>query len=140
MADNKAVYRRFMEEVILGGNLDLIDDLVDEKFVEHEVLAPGIPEGREGLHAWVEMMRTGVPDVRIDIEDMVEDGDNVWARFRVRGTHTGEFLGLPPTGKPFEITGIDIVKFQDGRAVEHWGVTDTASMLMQIGVLEAPQA
>lgn len=140
MASYKQLYRRFIDEVMVGGNIDLIDELVAEKFVEHEQGPPGLPEGREGLHAWLTTMHAAFSDLGASIEDMVEDGDTLWVRARMRGTHTGEFLGIPATGKPFEIDAIDIVRFQDDRAVEHWGVTDTASLLMQIGALATPTA
>lgn len=140
MASYKQLYRRFIDEVMVGGNLEVIDDLVGEKFVEHEEGLPGLPEGREGLRATMQAMLEGFSDIGVSIEDMVEDGDTIWARLRLRGTHTGDFMGVPATGKPFEIGAIDVVRFQDGKAVEHWGVTDLAALLMQIGVLTPPAA
>lgn len=133
MSENTANYRRFIDEVLVGGNVDLVDELADPKFVEHEELPPGVPEGREGVKSFVQVYHQGFSDIGAEVEDMVEDGDTVWVRMRMRGTHTGEFLGIPPTNKSFEITAIDVVRFQDGKAVEHWGVTDMASLLMQLG-------
>lgn len=140
MSENTTSFRRFMEEVLVGGDVDLVDELADPKFVEHEELPPGVPQGREGIKGFVQLYHQGFSDIGAEIQDMVEDGDTVWVRWTMRGTHTGEFLGIPPTNKAFEITVIDIVRFQDGKAVEHWGVTDTARMLTQLGVMPEPGA
>lgn len=140
MSENTRNYRRFVDEALIGGDVSVVDELADPKFVEHEELPPGVPEGREGVKAFVQMYHQAFSNIGAEIQDMVEDGDNVWARFTMRGTHTGDFMGIPATNKSFEITAMDCVRFQDGKAVEHWGVTDTASMLMQLGVMPEPQA
>lgn len=135
MGQNTTLYRRFVEEVLVTGNVDLVDEFVDAKFVEREQMPPGIPEGIEGVKAWISMWHTAFSDPQAEIEDICEDGDKVWARTTFRGTHTGDFLGIPATGKQVEFGGMDCVRIIDGKAVEHWGVTDVAAMLMQLGVL-----
>ena len=75
------------------------------------------------------------PDLTFSAEDMIAEGDKVAVRFTMRGTHKGEFMGVPATGKQFEVSGIDIVRFAGGKAVEHWGVTDTMAMMQQLGAV-----
>lgn len=140
MSQNRARLRRLVHEVLAGGNLDLVDELVHEKFVEYGSFPLQIPDGREGLKAWIATLHQGFSDIGAEIEDLVEDGDTVWARVRIHGIHTGEFLGIPPTDKPFEINTLDVIRFQDDKAVERWGVTDTTSLLIQLGVMRRPAA
>lgn len=131
--DNKALCSRFYQEAINGGNLELIDELVAEDFVDHEE-APGLEPNREGLKKFFAMMRTAFPDLKIDVEFMLADGDKVAAYLTMSGTHSGEFMGMPPSGKKFSIPTVDIVRFADGKAAEHWGVTDVLTMMQQLGV------
>jgi steroid delta-isomerase-like uncharacterized protein len=135
----KALNKRFNEEVFNQKDIGTFEELVAEDIVDHEVL-PGLPEGREGVRAFLNMVWTAFPDLSATIEDEAVEGDRVWSRTRMRGTHKGEFMGIPATGKPVDIESIDIVRVRDGRAVEHWGVTDMAGLMMQLGVLEPPPA
>lgn len=139
MSDIQAVMRRMYGEMFSEGNVDLIDELVHEDFVEHEELPPGIPPGREAPKAMVAMMRTAFPDFRADVEEMLQDGNKVVARVRFSGTHQGEFMGIPATGNAFDISVIDIIEFRGDKAVAHWGLMDTAKMMEQLGVGGPPQ-
>ena len=134
MSDNKAVMRRTYEELFSQGNLDVIDELLADDFVEHEELPPGIPPGKDAPRALVSMMRSAFPDFRATVEEMLEDGDKVIVRARFSGTHEGEFMGIPATGKKFDIAVIDILEFRDGKGVAHWGVMDMAGMMQQLGI------
>ena len=82
-------------------------------------------------------MRSAFPDFRIDVEDMLAEGDKVAVRIVLSGTHQGEFLGMPGSGRRFSAAGIDIVRVRAGQVVEHWGVTDTLGMMQQLGALPA---
>jgi steroid delta-isomerase-like uncharacterized protein len=134
MSDNKATMLRVYEEVFSQGDLDLLDELLADDFVEHEELPPGIPQGKEAPRALMSMMRGAFPDFRVAVEEMLEDGDKVITRARFSGTHEGEFMGIPATGKRFDIAVIDIIEFRDGKGVAHWGVMDMAGMMQQLGI------
>jgi steroid delta-isomerase-like uncharacterized protein len=138
MSDNKAVMLRLYEEVFTQGNIDLMDEIVADDFVEHEELPPGIPQGKEAPRALMTMMRGAFPDFHAAVEEMLQDGNKVITRARFSGTHEGEFMGIPPTGKRFDIPVIDIVEFRDGKAIAHWGVMDMAGMMAQLGVSGSP--
>lgn len=134
MSDNKATMMRVYEEIFSQGDLDLIDELLADDFVEHEELPPGIPPGKGSPRALVAMMHGAFPDFHVTVEEMLQDGDKVITRARFSGTHQGEFMGIPPTGRTFDIAVIDIVEFRDGKGVAHWGVMDQAAMMQQLGV------
>ena len=134
MPDNKATMSRIYEEVFSQGDLGLIDELLADDFVEHEELPPGVPQGKGAPRAMMTMMRGAFPDFHARVEELLEDGDKVIARVRFSGTHQGEFMGIPATGKRFDIAVIDIIEFRDGKGVAHWGVMDMAGMMEQLGV------
>ena len=127
---NKAIMRRIYDEVFSKGNLAVVDELVVKDVIEHE---EG-PQGSEGLKQTVTMFRTAFPDLQFSVEDMIAEGDKVVSRITMRGTHKGEFMGIPATGKTITVQAIDIIRFANGKAVEHWGVTDSAAMMEQLGV------
>src|SRR4051794_36614029 len=109
---NKLLLEDFYEEVVNRDNFDLIDELLSESFTEHEEF-PGLGSGREGVKEFFRMFKTAFPDAKFTPEQMIAEGDVVMARVKVRGTHQGEFMGVPATGKPIEVQAIDIVKFKD---------------------------
>ena len=137
MADNKALAKRFIDEVFNQGNLATIDELVDDGFVEHEEF-PGISRDKAGLATFVTTLRDAFPDINFEIVAMAADGDEVWIHNISRGTHKGEFMGVPATGNSIEVAAIDRVRVRDGRMVEHWGVTDVMTMMQQLGVVPGP--
>jgi steroid delta-isomerase-like uncharacterized protein len=133
--DNKMAARRFVDEVVGQGNLDVIDELVAEDFVEHQEF-PGLPtRGPEAVRANIGLFLAAFSDLDITVEDVIAEGDAVVMRQTMRGTHTGEFMGIPATGKSFEIQAIDIVRMRDGKATEHWGLTDDTAMMQQLGMM-----
>jgi steroid delta-isomerase-like uncharacterized protein len=129
----RSTARRFFQEVVSQGRLDVIPELVAEDFVEHETM-PGAPEGREAVSWFVAAFRSGVPDLRAEVDDLIVEGDKLVARSTWSGTQQGELFGMPATGKRFTMDVIDIVRFDGGKAVEHWGVTDVAGMMQQVGL------
>jgi hypothetical protein len=98
-----------MQEVVSEGRLDVISELVAEDFVEHETM-PGMPEGREAVGWFVTGFRSGVPDLRAEVDDLIAEGDKLAVRSTWSGTQEGELFGMPATGKRFAITVIDIVR------------------------------
>ena len=134
----KARTRQFYEEVINAGAIDRVDEFCTEDFVDHEEF-PGIPPNREGVKQFFSMMRSAFPDFHMEIEDILVEGDRAAIRFRMTGTHEGEFMGIAPTHKRIDITGSDFLRIVDEeRAAEHWGVTDTMTMMQQLGAVPAP--
>jgi steroid delta-isomerase-like uncharacterized protein len=130
----KLLAKRFYEEVLNGGDLSAIDELVADDFVEHEEFA-GIPANKEGLRDWVALMRTAFPDLVVSVNQMMAGGDEIWVHMTMRGTQDGPLPHIPPTGRAVEISAFDRVRVRDGKAVEHWGVTDNLALLEQLGQL-----
>jgi steroid delta-isomerase-like uncharacterized protein len=134
--ENKALMRRLYDEVVNAHDLNLLDELVADDFVEHEAF-PGLPTtGPEAPRAAFEMFLAAFPDLRFTPDDVVAEGDKVATRLTMSGTHQGEFMGIPATNKSFSVQAIDIVQFRDGKAIAHWGVTDQAAMMEQLGLAD----
>src|SRR3954451_20715055 len=134
---NKDTMRRFYD-AISGGNTSIVDEMLAEDFVEHDEF-PGIPQSREGVKQFFDMSRAGFPDLTMRVLHLVEEGDVCVGHGLFEGTHEGEFMGVEPTGRRVSVPIADVVRFgDDGRAVEHWGVTDTGMMLQQLGVVPEP--
>lgn len=124
---NRALVQRFYDEVISGGNMAALDELVADDFIEHG--APSsLPPGREGFRLFVGGLRSAFPDFRWTVDDLIVAGDKVVARGRGRGTHQGEFMGVPGTGKPAEWTAIHIFRVADGRLRERWAELDVTGL------------
>jgi predicted ester cyclase len=118
--------------------LDAAEDLFAPDFVSH-TLPPGLPPGRAGVRIWYEMLRAAFPDLIVEIDELVSAGDRAATATTLRGTHTGELMGIAPSGRSVAVTGIDIVRVADGRIVEHRGLTDTVGLLRQISAGEEPE-
>ena len=129
---NKAVVRRFNQEVIAEGNLESFSELMDERFVNRS--APeGMNNGPDGMiYFFNEILRPAMPDVRVTIHQQVVEGDLVTTRKTIGGTHTGTLLGIPATGREINIDVIDIVRVKDGKYFEHWGITSLPEVLLQL--------
>jgi len=116
-------------------DLDGFLDLVADDMIEHEELPfPDAPKGKAGVGALFQSMFDAFPDFEMTAEDTIVEGDRVVIRVTARGTHQGEFMGIPPTGKRIEVPLIDISRIRDGKIVEHWGVMDSGVMMQQLGV------
>jgi steroid delta-isomerase-like uncharacterized protein len=120
-------------------DLALIDEIIAPDFASHSA-PPGIPPGREGVRQWIMLFRHAFADLYANIEDVIIEGDKVVMRFLGGGTQTGEFFGIPPTGKRAVLTGINILRIANGQIVEHWGNSDDLGFLQQLGVIPLPQA
>jgi steroid delta-isomerase-like uncharacterized protein len=131
---NKVAMLRIYEEIFGQGNLVAVDELIAADVVEHEEF-PGMVPGREGFKQLVAGLRAAFPDLQLVEHDMIAEGDKVAARFVMRGTHRGPFMGVGATGKQVTVTGTEIVRFAGGKAVEHWGTTDALGLMQQLGAL-----
>jgi len=137
---NKTVMRRIYEEFWNQGNFAALDELVSPDYVLHVPTPPGAPSGREGLQWVIQMYRTALPDVQVQVEDQIAEGDKVLTRITIQGTHQGQFMHLPPTNKEVTITAMVVTRFKDGRNVEGWAELDRFGLMQQLGVIPAPQA
>jgi steroid delta-isomerase-like uncharacterized protein len=137
---NADTMRQFYDRVN-AGDIDGFAALIADDLIEHEEVE-GLPQTKEGVIQFFEMFRAAFSDLRMEAEDVIESGDRAWARIRMTGTNDGEFMGMPATGKPVDFQAVDMVRFNDdGTAAEHWGVTDTMTMMQQLGVVpEGPPA
>jgi len=127
---------RMFNEIINEGNLEVADELFAEDYVDHGPM--GDMAGRETFKSMVAQWRAAVPDVHCELSHVIVEGDTAGWVVHTTGTHTGEGLGFPPTGKGFETVSANIGVFRDGRAVEHWAEQGMFPMLVQLGVMPAP--
>src|SRR5262245_3188805 len=136
MAEGTGLIARFYEDVIGKGQMSLIDDLTTDDLVDHEEGLPGQPAGREGVKFFVNAMREAFPDISVKtIEPTLTDGNLEAARAVLTGTHRGELLGVAATERAVEIETLDIIRVEDGKVAEHWGVTDVMSLMQQLGAI-----
>jgi steroid delta-isomerase-like uncharacterized protein len=133
--ENKAVVRRFLEEVFSKGNLELVDDLFAPNYVLHDPAVQGEVRGPEGIKQYVDMYRSAYPDTRFTIEDQIAEGDKVVTRWTGRGTHQGELMGIPPTGQEVTVTGIEFDRVSGGKLEETRVNYDALGMMQQLGVI-----
>jgi steroid delta-isomerase-like uncharacterized protein len=134
--DHTSSIRR-LYDLINAGDIDGFGRQVADDFVEHAEV-PGIPPTKAGVVQYFRILIAAFPDLRMDVEDVIASGDKAVARVRVTGTHKGEFLGMPATGKSAAVNLIDITRFGDDRlAREHWGVSDQLALLQQLGAIPA---
>jgi steroid delta-isomerase-like uncharacterized protein len=132
--ENKAIYRRFVEEVVNSGHFDVVDQLYAPDYVDHAA-PPGAPAGTAGVKAVMGMFRTAFPDVHFTIVQMVGEGDMVGTYVTGEGTQNGPFMGFPPSGKHVRWASTGFFRVRDGRIVEHWGVPDLLGIMTQIGAI-----
>ena len=132
---NIAATRRLIAEGFTLGNLAVCDELISPDALEHQ---RGLKPGIEGAKDTIRTLHTSFSDFELTILDVVASEDTVWIRNRATGVNTGEVFGRPATGRPFDITVIDIIRFADGKMVEHWGVPDQLGVLIQLGLFGRP--
>jgi predicted ester cyclase len=128
--DNKAVVRACFENASQG-NFDALDEIVTADYVVH----PEEARGPEGLKEMVEGYRSALSGLRVTIDQQFTERDYVATRYTISGTHDGELMGTPPTGKEVAFTGITISRCEGGRIAEEWEITDTVGLLGQVGAL-----
>jgi len=134
MQDNKAVSRRFFEEVWNGGDMDALQQLAAADIVLHD-RDEGDFRGLEAARALVSSYRTAFPDLRFAIQEQIAEGDKVATLWKATGTHRGELMGIPPTEKHSTTTGITLDRIADGKIAESTGVWDALGLMQQLGVL-----
>ena|SRR5215831_19630806 len=133
--ENKALVRRFIEEVWNRGNLSLADQLISANYLHHDNATPDFGPGPEGEKKRAGLYRTAFPDLRFTIEDMVAEGETVTSRWSSHGTHRGPLSGIAPTGKTVTISGITINRLAGGKIVEGWVIWDALGMLQQLDLV-----
>src|SRR5262249_54176659 len=127
-AENKALVRRWYDEVLNGADLAVVDDVVAADLVFN-----GQPIGRAGIAQAAAWVHSIFPDLQVTVEDVVADGDRVVTRFSARATHRGEFMGIPPTGRTVTLRGVHVDRVQGGRIAERWETVDLLALLRELG-------
>jgi len=134
--ESKTIVRRLLEEP--WTDLDVVDELVDAGYVGYDPSLPEPLRGPQGFKDNVSMFRSGFSDARITVDDQIAEGDTVASRWTGRGTHDGELMGVPPSGKQVTVSGLVVSRVANGKVVEEWVNWDTLGMLQQIGAVPAP--
>jgi steroid delta-isomerase-like uncharacterized protein len=132
--NNKALARRWLDEVWNKGDLSLIDELIAPNYVLHDPMRPGL-KGRTGIKESIATFRIAFPDIHFTIEAQIAEGEQVVTRYIVQGTHLGPLMEIPATGKQGTITGIDIYRITNEQIEEAWTNWDTLGLLQRIGVI-----
>ncbi|HEY7970329.1 MAG TPA: ester cyclase [Candidatus Limnocylindrales bacterium] len=133
--DNKAIVRRFVDEIFVQGRKDTVDELLADDFVAHTWPSTGHP--RDDLKAAIDRTSGALQDPVFMIDDLIAEGDRVAARITTAATQVGTFMGMPPSGKRYEIGEIHIFRLRDGKVVEHWHQLDQMGMMRQLGAMPA---
>jgi steroid delta-isomerase-like uncharacterized protein len=132
--DTLSLARDYYLKALNTGRFDRLDTLLTEDFADHETMI-GIRPTRDGLKTKYGLLRAGFSDFAFAVEDLVSDRDRVAVRVTVSGTHDGDFMGRPPTGRRLGVASVGIFRVADGRLAEHWGVFDQFGMLGQLGAM-----
>lgn len=136
--DIKKLNHYFYDEVFRRQHVDAIDDLLTDDFVEH-VPAPGQATDRAGSKSFIAHMLQAFPDLDFEIENEIAEGDTIAVVGRMMGTHSGEFLGVPASGRRVDVTVMDTSRVRDGKFCDHWGLVDVPTLMEQVG-MAAPTA
>ena len=131
--DNKVIAHRLIREFSNEKKLKVVDELFTEDFVNHSP-CPGYASDREGLKKFITVFHSAFPDMITTIDDLITEENKVVIRMTGRGIHTGDLMGIPPTGKQVCVTSISIISIVDGKVAERWNITDILSLLQQLGV------
>ena len=131
-AANKTLVRRFYKEVYVDWNMALVDEVVSPRFTSHDWPEDG-PSGPLAFRDYYAAIRAAVPDARYEVDDLIAEGDRVVVRWRLLGTHEGDFGGIAPTGKAIALKGIAIYRLDSGMLMERWVVSDLHGLLEEIG-------
>lgn len=134
-AENKALARRVFEQMFNEGNLDVADELFAPGYVDHDPSLPQDVHGPEGFKEYVGMYRAAFPDLHVQIEDQLAEGDRVATRWTGTGTHNGELAGIIPTGKRVTLPGMEIVRIANGKLIEGWEGYDSGTLMRLLGVM-----
>ena len=128
---NRELVRRLHRDLLASGDLAVLDRFFAEDFVSHN-MPPGFPQGREGVRLFFEALRDGLSEVEVTVDELVAEGDRVAVATTTTGRHTGALMGFEPSGRTVSFAGLDMVRIEDGRIVEHRGLTDTVGLLRQL--------
>jgi steroid delta-isomerase-like uncharacterized protein len=129
------VARRLADDVFSRGDLAVFDEIFAETYLNHNIPVPGIPGTKAGFRQLVEATRAAFPDLKVDVQDIIAEGDLVVFHDRVKATSEGEFFGVPASGKPLEWTEIHFLRAADGQITEHWTNFDQLGILTQLGAI-----
>jgi predicted SnoaL-like aldol condensation-catalyzing enzyme len=135
--ENKALARRWFEDLFNAGNLEVADEIIAPEHVNHDPTLADIPPGPEGQEQ-VNLYRGAFTNVHISVEEQLAEGDKVVTRWSASGTHQGELMGVAPTGNQVTITGLTINRLSDGKIAESWSNYDALGMMQQIGAIPEP--
>lgn len=130
-AAHKGVVRRFYKEVFADWNMALVDEVVSPQFRSHD-WPEGGPTGPPAFRDFYAAIRSALPDARYEVDDLIAEGDKVVVRWRLLGTHKGDFRGIAPTGRAIALKGIAIYRVKDGKLMERWVVSDLHGLLEEI--------
>lgn len=137
--ENKALVRRWFEEVFNQQDFDVAEEIVAQDHVDHDPTLPDTPSGPEGVKQSVSLYHGAFPDAHITVEDQIAEGDLVATRWTGRGTHQGDLMGVPPGGNRVTVAGITINRISGGKIVESWDSYDALGMMQQVGAIPAPE-
>jgi steroid delta-isomerase-like uncharacterized protein len=132
---NKQLVNDFIQELFSTGDLDAVDRYLDPHFVNHDPPFPGAPEGPEGMRKAAAMFHQALPDWHSDVDQLIAETDIVVERFTASGTHNGELMGAPPTGKTVTLRGVNIFRIEGEKIVERWGRLDELGLLRQLDLI-----
>jgi steroid delta-isomerase-like uncharacterized protein len=136
-SEAKILVRQFYEEIINNARFDRLDQILGPKIIWHDPLLPtGEVRGIESFKNVLEMFRSAFPDLHITVEDQIQENEQVVTRFCIQGTHEGDLMRVPATGQRFKVSGISIIRFDHGRAVEEWIEEDGLGLMRQLGVVK----
>ena len=130
--DLTKINEHFYDEVFRHRNVSALDELLTDDFVEH-IPVPGQDPGRQGAKDFIGQLLQAFPDLDLEIERQIVQGDTVAAVVRLEGTHQGEFLGVPPSGRKVSIKVMDMIRVRDGKLCDHWGLADFGGLMAQQG-------
>jgi predicted ester cyclase len=129
--ENKAISRRYVEEIPNQGNLQVADEIFD-RYIAHQPDGSTLDRGPEDVKCFTREWLSAFPDIRISIDEQIAEGDTVVNRITIRGTHQGDFRGMAPTGKEIELKGVTTFRFSpEGKVVESWDSYDQLSLMRQ---------
>lgn len=132
--ENKAIVRRLVEEFQDGHRLEVGEELVADDFIDRTP-GPGESGNKEDGLQFFQYIWQALPDFSVEIKEQIAEGDKVATLKTFSGTHQGEFLGVPPTGKHVAFDVFDMLRIRDGQVVEHWNVVDIAGLMQQLGAM-----
>ena len=133
----RAFARERVEVLFNRGELDRVEEFVTDDFVNHEAW-PGEDPGPEGFRLRLGRLRSAIPDIHMEVHEVVAGDDLIAYRATLSGTHEGELLGMAPTGRAFRVQHMHMLRMRDGRACEHWATRDDLGMLQQLGIIPGP--